>query len=141
MWLLFAEIEEQNISGDFDNTDFSEKRDWCIRSSAESFSIKDKCLDAHNYYRCLHGLKPLLYNDSLATTALRHVNLLQQKELETRNAFKVYMTGKQPKSVVLITYFSLTIIYMGMGVCHTPCNFFDNFCQKNYIVLVQPNFV
>ena len=101
---LFVDLDEETHSGGSEITDNAVEMKQCIRRKSNSSSIKEKCLDVHNYYRCLHGLKPLRHNDSLATSALRHVQLLIQKDVETRNAFKVYMAGKHSKKSFFFLY-------------------------------------
>ena len=64
----------------------------CVRSRVQSESVEDRCLDVHNYYRCLHGVRPLQYSQFLATSAQRHALLLaREKELST--PISAYMTG------------------------------------------------
>ena len=79
MLSLFVDLDEETHSGGSEISDNAVEMKQCIRRKSNSSSIKEKCLDVHNYYRCLHGLKPLRHNDSLATSALRHVQLLIQK--------------------------------------------------------------
>ena len=50
----------------------------CIRKQSVDESLADQCLNAHNYYRCLHGATPLTYDVRLEKTAERYAKKLAQ---------------------------------------------------------------
>ena len=50
----------------------------CIRKQSVDESLADQCLNAHNYYRCLHGVTPLTYDTRLEKTAERYAGKLAQ---------------------------------------------------------------
>ena len=39
---------------------------------------REMCLEAHNYYRCLHGLAPLEYDEDLEESALDFADRLER---------------------------------------------------------------
>ena len=50
----------------------------CIRKHSVNESLADQCLNAHNYYRCLHGATQLTYDVRLEKTAERYAKKLAQ---------------------------------------------------------------
>ncbi|XP_076819778.1 uncharacterized protein LOC143465408 [Clavelina lepadiformis] len=48
----------------------------CDRGRTVGVSVRDQCLNTHNYYRCLHGLQPLRYDFILESSAQAYANKL-----------------------------------------------------------------
>ncbi|CAK8671844.1 uncharacterized protein LOC143466037 [Clavelina lepadiformis] len=48
----------------------------CDRGRTVGVSVRDQCLNTHNYYRCLHGLQPLRYDFILESDAQDYANKL-----------------------------------------------------------------
>ena len=46
----------------------------CDRNPHPGSSIAAQCLNAHNYYRCLHGVQPLRYDKELEISAQAYAN-------------------------------------------------------------------
>jgi len=70
----------------------------CIRKQSVDESLADQCLNAHNYYRCLHGATPLTYDARLEKTAERYA-----KKLVKNGALQPSAVGKRG----IITYFAM----------------------------------
>nr|XP_002123836.1 ectin-like [Ciona intestinalis] len=48
----------------------------CMRNRGQSLTFADQCLNAHNYYRCLHSSPRVVYDAALQRNAQRYANKL-----------------------------------------------------------------